>query len=105
MARFGRKRWGFRVDSGGTSALAVSLGVVRGASPAVALQMLHDVQIGNLLLERVEGHMLRLRCVARPNTEQAEIITALGLAVPDCICADSQSRLHDFHFFRASSHH
>jgi len=38
------------------------------------------------LLEAVEAR--RLRRVARPNPEQAEIIAALGLTLPECICAD-----------------
>jgi len=48
----------------------------------------HDVQIGDILLETVEGRTLRLRRVARPNAEQAEIIAALGLSLPERICAD-----------------
>lgn len=57
-------------------------------SPAVALKLLHDVQIGDILLETVEGRKLRLRRVARPNPEQAEIIAALGLSMPERTCAD-----------------
>jgi transposase len=60
----------------------------RPMSPAVALKMLHDVQIGDILLETVEGRKLRLRRVARPNAEQAEIIAALGISLPERICAD-----------------
>jgi len=60
----------------------------RSMSPAVALKMLHDVQIGDILLETVEGHKLSLRRVARPDPEQAEIIAALGLSLPERICAD-----------------
>jgi transposase len=60
----------------------------RPMSPAVALKTLHDVQIGDILLETVDGRKLRLRRVARPNAEQAEIITALGLELPERICAD-----------------
>ncbi len=57
-------------------------------SPAIALKLLHDVQIGDILLETVAGRKLRLRRVARPNPEQAEIIAALGLSLPERICAD-----------------
>jgi transposase len=63
----------------------------RPMSPGVALKMLHDVQIGDPGapgLETVEGRKLRLRRVARPNAEQAEIITALDLSLPERICAD-----------------
>jgi transposase len=60
----------------------------RPMSPAVALKMLHDVQIGDILLETVEGRKLRLRRVARPSSEQAEILAALGLSMPERICAD-----------------
>jgi hypothetical protein len=60
----------------------------RPMSPAVALKTLHDVQIGDILLETIEGRKLRLRRVARPNAEQAEIIAALGLSLPERICAD-----------------
>jgi transposase len=60
----------------------------RPMSPAVALKLLHDVQIGDILLETVEGRRLRLRRVARPNADQAEIITSLGLTLPERICAD-----------------
>jgi transposase len=60
----------------------------RPMSPTVALKLLHDVQIGDILLETVEGRTLRLRRVARPNAEQAEIIAGLGLSLPQRICAD-----------------
>ena len=60
----------------------------RPMGPAVALKMLHDVQIGDILLETVEGRKLRLRRVARPNAEQAEIIAALGFSLPERLCAD-----------------
>ena len=65
-------------------------------SPAVALKLLHDVPIGDILLETVEGCKLRLRRVARPNPEQAEIIAALGLSLPERICADRDVTPKDF---------
>lgn len=68
----------------------------RPMSPAVALKMLHDVQIGDILLETVEGRKLRLRRVARPNAEQAEIITALGLCLPERLCADRDVTPREF---------
>ena len=55
----------------------------RPMSPAIALKLLHDVQIGDILLETVAGRTLRLRRVARPNPEQAESIAALGLSLPE----------------------
>ena len=68
----------------------------RPMSPAMALKMLHDVQIGDILLETVEGRKLRLRRVARPNAEQAEIIAALGLSLPERIRADRDVTPQEF---------
>ncbi len=39
------------------------------ASRAAALRTLHDVQIGDILLETIKGRKLRLRRVARSNAE------------------------------------
>jgi transposase len=60
----------------------------RPMSPAVALRLLHDVQIGDILLKTMEGRTLRLRRVARPNAEQAELLAGLKLPLPERICAD-----------------
>jgi len=60
----------------------------RPMSPTIALKLLHDVQIGDILLETVAERTLRLRRVARPNPEQAKIVAALGLSLPERICAD-----------------
>lgn len=60
----------------------------RPMSPAVALRILHDVQIGDILLTTVEGRKLRLRRVARPNLQQAELLAGLKLTLPERICAD-----------------
>jgi transposase len=68
----------------------------RPMSPAVALKMLHDVQIGDIMLETIEGRKLRLRRVARPNAEQAEIIAALGFTLPERICADRDVTPQEF---------
>ncbi len=65
-------------------------------SPAVALKMLHDVQIGDIMLETIDGRKLRLRRVARPNAEQTEIIAALGLTLPEQICADRDVTPQEF---------
>jgi transposase len=60
----------------------------RQMSPAAALRLLHDVPIGDILLTTVEGRTLRLRRVARPNGEQAELLAALKLTLPERLCAD-----------------
>jgi hypothetical protein len=62
----------------------------RPMSPAAALRMLHDIQIGDILLETTEGRTLSLRRVARPSPEQAELIHALGLTLPERLCADGE---------------
>jgi transposase len=60
----------------------------RPMSPAAALRLLHDVQIGDILLKTTDGRTLRLRRVPRPNVEQAELLAALKLILPERICAD-----------------
>ncbi|MGH6894600.1 MAG: IS1634 family transposase [Dongiaceae bacterium] len=60
----------------------------RPMSPAVALRLLHDVQIGDILLTTVDDRILRLRRVARPNPEQAELLAGLRLTLPERLCAD-----------------
>ncbi len=60
----------------------------RPVSPAAALRCLHDVQIGDILLKTTDGRTLRLRRVARPNAEQAELLAGLTLTLPERICAD-----------------
>jgi hypothetical protein len=68
----------------------------RPMSPTVALKILHDVQIGDILLETVAGRTLRLRRVARPSPEQATIVAALGLSLPERICADRDITPREF---------
>jgi hypothetical protein len=60
----------------------------RRMSPAAALQLMHDVQIGDILLETTENRKLRLRRVARPNGKQAELLNTLSLSLPERLCAD-----------------
>ncbi len=60
----------------------------RPMNPAAALRILHDVQIGDILLATVDGRTLRLRRVARPSGEQAELLAGLKLTLPERICAD-----------------
>jgi len=62
----------------------------RPMSPTVALRMLHDVQIGDILLTTVDGRTLGLRRVARPNVEQAELLAGLKLTLPERVCADRE---------------
>jgi hypothetical protein len=62
----------------------------RPMSPVAALRMLHEVEIGDILLTTVEGRKLRLRRVARPNAEQAELLAGLKLTLPERICADRE---------------
>jgi hypothetical protein len=60
----------------------------RPMSPAVALRLLHGIQVGDILLETTEGRKLRLRRVARPDAEQVELLAGLKLTLPERICAD-----------------
>lgn len=60
----------------------------RRMSPAAALRLLHDVLIGDILLKTTDGRTLRLRRVAQPNPEQAELLAGLKLTLPERICAD-----------------
>ena len=60
------------------------------ASLAAALRLLHDVPIGDILLTTVEGRTLRLRRVARPNAEQADLLAALKITLPERLCADRE---------------
>jgi len=70
----------------------------RPMSPAGALRLLHHVPIGDILLTTVEGRTLRLRRVARPSGEQAELLAALKLTLPERLCADRD--VTDSHSFR-----
>ena len=60
----------------------------RPMSPAAALRIMHDVLIGDILLETTDGRRLWLRRVARPNAGQAELLAALKLTLPERLCAD-----------------
>jgi transposase len=62
----------------------------RPMSVAAALRLMHDIQVGDILLETVDGRTLRLRRVARPNAEQAELLAALKLELPGQLCADTE---------------
>ena len=67
----------------------------RPMSPAAAFRLMHKVQIGDILLETTDGRTLRLRRVARPDAEQAELLAALKLILPERICADVEVSAQD----------
>jgi transposase len=58
---------------------------------AMALKRMHDIQIGDILLETVDGRNLVLRRIARPNAEQAELLAALKLDLPERLISDIQT--------------
>jgi len=60
----------------------------RPMTPAVILRELGRIQIGDILLETTDGRRLALRRVARPNAEQARILAALGLQLPERLSSD-----------------
>jgi transposase len=60
----------------------------RPMSPAVALRMMHDIQIGDILLKTTDGREIRLRRVARPMPEQAELLAWLGMDMPERLRPD-----------------
>ena len=60
----------------------------RPMTPTVILRELAKIQIGDILLETTEGQKLALRRVARPDAEQARILAALKMTLPERISAD-----------------
>lgn len=60
----------------------------RPMTPAVILRELSRIQIGDILLETTDGQQLVLRRVARPNAEQARILAALNLQLPERLSPD-----------------
>jgi transposase len=60
----------------------------RPMTPEVILRELGQIQIGDIHLETTEGQQLVLRRVARPNAEQARILAALKLELPDRLSPD-----------------
>jgi hypothetical protein len=60
----------------------------RPMTPEVILRELGKIQIGDILLETTDGQQLALRRVARPNAEQARILAALKLTLPERLSAD-----------------
>jgi transposase len=55
----------------------------RRMTPQVILRELRTLQIGDILMETTDGRRLALRRVARPGTEQARILAALNLELPE----------------------
>jgi hypothetical protein len=60
----------------------------RPMSPEVILRELGNIQIGDILLETTDGQQLALRRVARPHAEQARILAALQLTLPERLSSD-----------------
>ena len=60
----------------------------RPMSPETILRELAKVQIGDILLETTDGRTLMLRRVARPHPEQAQILAALKLTLPERLSSD-----------------
>lgn len=60
----------------------------RPMTPAVILRELGRIQIGDILLETTDGQQLALRRVARAGAEQARILAALKLQLPERLSPD-----------------
>ncbi len=59
-------------------------------TPEVILRQLGEIQIGDILLETTDGRTLALRRVARPKPEQAKILAALKLSIPERLSPDRE---------------
>ena len=62
----------------------------RPMTPEVILRTLGSLQIGDILLETTDGRKLALRRVARPSPEQAKILAALQLSLPERLTPDRE---------------
>ena len=62
----------------------------RPMTPEVILRQLGEIQIGDILLETTDGRKLALRRVARPKPEQARILAALKLNIPERLTPDRE---------------
>jgi hypothetical protein len=60
----------------------------RPMTPEVILRELAKIQIGDILLDTCDGRQLSLRRVARPTAEQARILAALKLQIPERLTPD-----------------
>jgi len=52
-------------------------------TPQVILRELTAIKVGDVLMKTTEGQQLVLRCVARHEGEQARILEALKLTMPE----------------------
>jgi len=62
----------------------------RPMTPEAILRELRKIEIGDILLETTAGQTLSLRRVARPKPEQARILEALKLSIPERLSPDRQ---------------
>ena len=62
----------------------------RPMTPEVILWQLGKIQIGDIVMETTDGRKLALRRVARPKPEQARILTALKLNIPERLSPDRE---------------
>ena len=53
-----------------------------GQSPRVVFDALHRIQSADVVLPTTDGRELRLRCVVRPDPDQAALLDRLGLELP-----------------------
>jgi transposase len=60
----------------------------RPMSPEVILRELGKIKLGDIHLETTEGQAIVLSRVARPDAEQARILAALGLQLPERLSPD-----------------
>jgi transposase len=63
-----------------------------GITARKVLASLATIKSGDILLPLVDGRELRLRRVSRPDAPQAELLTRLGLDLPEKLGADSVSQ-------------
>ena len=63
-----------------------------GLSARRVLSTLYTIQSGDVLLPLTDGRELRLRRISRPDTRQAELLTRLGLTLPERLGPDTFSR-------------
>jgi hypothetical protein len=59
-------------------------------TPEVIMRQLAEIQIGDILPDTTDGRQLALRRVARPKPEQARILAALKLTMPERLTPDRQ---------------
>jgi transposase len=62
----------------------------RPMTPEVILRQMGSLRIGDILLKTTDGRTLALRRVARPDKEQARILSALKLNIPERLTPDRE---------------